>query len=447
MNFQESVRYLLSLGRELGAPTQAAAAKFNLENITILAKNLGHPEQKYRSAHIAGTNGKGSTAAFLECILRHAGYRTGLYTSPHLERINERIRVNCEEIPDAAFADIFSRIHDVIEGLLADGTLRAHATFFECVTAIAFVYFAEAGVQFAVFETGLGGRLDSTNIVIPQVSIITRIDFDHENFLGHSLREIAAEKAGIIKAGVPVIIAEQRDEAGQVLLATAGELGATVVETNATFTIESWQMVGGHVRALVKEITSGIEYHLNPQLAGRFQLQNALNAVAAALVLQSRGFHIAVDAIEQGIATAIWPGRIEKVHSRPDIYLDGAHNPSAARELAVFLEENLRTRKLTVIFGALRDKAVDEIAGILFPLASEVIFTQPNTSRSISASQLAEIAGHHASRYKIIPDAEAALQSAMTEAAPEDVICITGSLYLVGQLRHHWQSSVRTSTT
>jgi dihydrofolate synthase / folylpolyglutamate synthase len=447
MNFQESVRYLLSLGRELGAPTQAAAAKFNLENITILAKSLGHPEQKYPSAHIAGTNGKGSTAAFLESILRHAGYRTGLYTSPHLERINERIRVNCEEIPDAAFADIFSRIHDVIEGLLADGTLRAHPTFFECVTAIAFVYFAEAGVQFAVFETGLGGRLDSTNIVIPQVSIITRIEFDHENFLGHSLREIAAEKAGIIKAGVPVIIAEQRDEAGQVLLSKAGELGATVVETNSTFTIESSQMAGGHVRALVKEITSGNEYHLNPQLAGRFQLQNALNAVAAALVLQSRGFHIAFDAIEQGIATAIWPGRIDKVHSRPDIYLDGAHNPSAARELAVFLEENLPTRTLIVIFAALRDKAVDEIAGILFPLASKVIFTQPNTSRSISASQLAEIAGHHASRYKIIPDAEAALQSAMTEAAPDDVICITGSLYLVGQLRHHWQSSVRTSTT
>jgi dihydrofolate synthase/folylpolyglutamate synthase len=447
MNFQESVRYLLSLGRELAAPTQAAAAKFNLENITILATSLGHPEQKYPSAHIAGTNGKGSTAAFLESILRHAGYRTGLYTSPHLERINERIRVNRDEIPDDAFADIFTRIHGVIEGLLADGALRAHPTFFECVTAIAFVYFAEAGVQFAVFETGLGGRLDSTNIVIPQVSIITRIDFDHENFLGHSLREIAAEKAGIIKPGVPVVISEQRDEAGQVLFSKAGESGVPVVETNSTFTIQSPQMADGRVRALVKETTSGNEYHLTPQLAGRFQLQNALNAVAAALVLQSRGFHIAADAIERGITAAVWPGRIEKVDSQPDIYLDGAHNPSAARELAVFLEENLRTRKLIVIFAALRDKAVDEITGTLFPLASEVIFTQPNTSRSISASQLAEIAGHHAARYRIIPDAEAALEFAMAEAAPDDVICITGSLFLVGQLRHHWQSSIRTGTT
>jgi len=445
MNFQESVRYLLSLGRELAAPTQAAAAKFNLENITILAKSLGHPEQKYPSAHIAGTNGKGSTAAFLESILRHAGYRTGLYTSPHLERINERIRVNGEEIPDTAFADIFSRIHSVIEGLLADGTLRAHPTFFECVTAIAFVYFAEAGVRFAVFETGLGGRLDSTNIVIPQVSIITRIDFDHENFLGHSLREIASEKAGIIKPGVPVIIAEQRDEALQVLLAKAHESGAPIFESNATFTIESSQIVDGRVRALAREIASGNKYQLFPQLAGRFQLQNALNAAAAVRVLQSQGFKIADNAIEQGIATAVWPGRIEKVHSNPDIYLDGAHNPSAARELAIFLEENVRGKKLIIIFGALRDKAVDEIAGILFPLASDVIFTQPNTSRSISASQLAEITGHHASHFTIIPDAEKALESAMAQAAPQDVICITGSLYLVGQLRRHWQSSVRTS--
>src|SRR6201993_1642179 len=420
MNYESAVRYLLSLGRELAAPTQAAAAKFNLENITILAKSLGHPEQKYPSAHIAGTNGKGSTAAFLESILRHGGYRTGLYTSPHLERINERIHVDGEEIPDAAFANIFSRIHSVIERLLADGTLRGHPTFFECVTAIAFVHFAEAGVQFSVFETGLGGRLDSTNIVIPQVSIITRIDFDHENFLGHSLREIASEKAGIIKPGVPVVVAEQRDESRQVLLARAREFGAPFVETNTTFTIEASQMADGCARALIKETASGSKYELRPQLAGRFQLQNALNAVAAPRGLQSQGFHIAADAVEQGIATAVWPGRIEKVHSCPDIYLDGAHNPSAARELALFLAQNLRSRKLVVIFGALRDKAVDEVAGILFPLANEAIFTQPSTSRSISASQLAEIAGHHAARYQVIPDPERALESAMAQAASDD---------------------------
>jgi dihydrofolate synthase / folylpolyglutamate synthase len=438
MNFQESVRYLLSLGRELAAPTQATAAKFNLENITLLADRLGHPERKYPLVHIAGTNGKGSTAAILESILRHAGYRTGLYTSPHLERINERVRVNGEEIPDEAFASVFSRIQASIEGLLASGTLRAHPTFFECVTAIAFAYFAEARVEFAIFETGLGGRLDSTNIVTPRASIITRVEFDHENFLGHSLQEIAGEKAGIIKSGVPVILAGQREEVREVLLNRARKLNAPVIETTAAFRIESQEMVAGRARATVREIETGSRFEVAPQLSGRFQLQNALNAVAAAGVLRSKDFRISDSDIEKGIAKAAWPGRIEKVDRDPDIYLDGAHNPSAARELAAFLDENFRDRKLIMIFGALRDKAVDEIAGILFPRATEVIFTEPQTSRAISALQLAEIAGHHAAHFKIIPDAEEALHAALTRAAALDVICITGSLYLVGQLRHHW---------
>ena len=435
MNFPESVRYLFSLGRELAAPTQAAAAKFNLENITILAKSLGNPEQKYPSAHIAGTNGKGSTAAFLESILRRAGYRTGLYTSPHLERINERIRVDGQEIPDAAFASVFSRIHKRIEELLAAGTLRAHPTFFECVTAIAFEHFAESGVEFAIFETGLGGRLDSTNIVTPKVSVITRVDFDHENFLGHSLSEIAAEKAGIIKPGVPVAIAEQRQEVRQVLLTRAHELDAPVIETKSVFTIDSLQMVEGCVRATVREIPSGARFNIAPQLAGRFQLENALNALAAARVLHSTGVRISDSDVEIGIASAVWPGRVEKVHSNPDIYLDGAHNPAAARELAAFLAENFPNRKIIMIFGALRDKAVDEIAGILFPLAAEVIFTEPGTSRSISATQLAEIAGHHASHFTVLPDAAKALDAARAQAATSDLVCITGSLYLVGDLR------------
>src|SRR5216684_6646407 len=190
MNYESAVRYLLSLGRELAAPTQAASAKFDLENITILAERLGRPERAYPSAHIAGTNGKGSTAAFLESILRYAGFRTGLNTSPHLERINERMRVNGEEISDEAFAKTLTRILALIEELLAEGQLRAHPTYFECVTAMAFEYFARSRVDFGVFEVGLGGRLDATNILSPVVSLITRIDFDHENFLGHSLKQI-----------------------------------------------------------------------------------------------------------------------------------------------------------------------------------------------------------------------------------------------------------------
>jgi len=205
MNYDAAVRYLLSLGRELAAPTQAAAAKFDLENITVLSDRLGRPDRAYPSTHIAGTNGKGSTAAFLESILRHAGFRTGLNTSPHLEKINERIRVNSTEITDSDFSQTLTRIQSLIEELLATGKLRAHPTYFECVTAMAFQYFAQARVDFGVFEVGLGGRLDATNILTPAITVITRIDFDHENFLGHSLREIAAEKAGILKKGVPVV--------------------------------------------------------------------------------------------------------------------------------------------------------------------------------------------------------------------------------------------------
>src|SRR6202008_2459154 len=210
MNYDAAVRYLLSLGRELAAPTQAAAAKFDLENIRVLSERLGRPDRVYPSAHIAGTNGKGSTAAFLESILRQAGFRTGLNTSPHLEKINERIRVGGEAISDGDFAKTLTRIQALIEELLASGRLRAHPTYFECVTAMAFQYFAQARVDFGVFEVGLGGRLEAANIVKARVSMITRIDFDHENFLGHSLAEIATEKAGILKPAVPVVIAEQR---------------------------------------------------------------------------------------------------------------------------------------------------------------------------------------------------------------------------------------------
>jgi dihydrofolate synthase/folylpolyglutamate synthase len=439
MNYDTAVRYLLSLGRELAAPTQAAAAKFDLENILVLAERLVRPDRAYPSVHIAGTNGKGSTAAFLESILRHAGFRTGLNTSPHLERINERIRIAGEEISDDAFADVLTRIQSITEELLAAGKLRAHPTYFECVTAIAFQYFAEQRVEFGVFEVGLGGRLDATNILTPVVSVITRIDFDHENFLGHSLREIAAEKAGILKPSVPVVLAEQRPEAREVVLARAKELRSPVIETSSAYEIDRESLQDGCVRARIREVSSGWEIDLSPRLPGRFQLQNAMNAVAAARLLRGRGFRISGNDIAEGIAGTVWPGRIEKLQSHPDVYLDGAHNPSAARELAKFWEENFADRKIYLLYGALRDKAVDEVAGLLFPFAAEVIFTEPRTSRAISAAQLAEIASHHAAQSAMIADAEQALDYALSKAAPGDAVFITGSLYLVGQLRHYWK--------
>ncbi len=446
MRYEAAVRYLLSLGRELAAPTQAAAAKFDLENILVLAERLGHPERAYPSTHIAGTNGKGSAAAFLESILRHAGLRTGLNTSPHLEKINERMRINGQEISDEPFAETLTHIHALIEELLAAGKLRAHPTYFECVTAMAFEHFARERVNFGVFEVGLGGRLDATNILSPLVTIITRIDFDHESFLGHSLREIAAEKAGILKTGVPVVLAEQRQEAREVIVARATELGCPVVEPSEIFQVNQESMEDGCVRARVIEADSGTTFEIAPNLPGRFQLQNALNAVATARLLHNRGFQITDDAVMRGIAETVWPGRLEKLQSDPAVYLDGAHNPGAARELAHFLEQNFAGRKVWLVYAALRDKAVDEVAGLLFPHAAEVIFTAPRISRAVSAPQLAEIAGHHAARFSVIPDAQRAFERALAQAAPEDAIFITGSLYLVGQLRHYWKQRAQVAT-
>jgi dihydrofolate synthase / folylpolyglutamate synthase len=439
MNYDQAVRYLSSLGRELAAPTQAAAAKFNLENITVLLERLGRPDRAYPSVHIAGTNGKGSTAAFLEAILREAGFRTGLNTSPHLVRINERIRIRGEEVADEVFAEMFTRIHKVIEELLAEGTLRAHPTYFECVTALAFETFARERVEFGVIEVGLGGRLDATNVITPVVSVITRIDFDHENYLGHSLPEIAGEKLGILKLGVAVVSAPQLAEVRELVLARAKELHCPLVEVQEGFQVEQESAERGCVRAEVREVDSGARFTLGPQLRGRFQLQNALNALGAARVLQARGFRISVENIERGIAAAVWPGRLEQLQVRPDVYLDGAHNPGAARELARFVEENFAGRRIFLLFGVMRDKAVDEVSGTLFPHATEVIFTQADSPRALSASQLAEMAGHHTAKFSVIPDAEKALEAARAKAHPEDAIFVTGSLYLVGQLRQAWK--------
>jgi dihydrofolate synthase/folylpolyglutamate synthase len=440
MNYEAAVRYLLSLGRELAAPTQAAAAKFNLENITTLLDRLGRPHRAYPVVHIAGTNGKGSTAAFMERILREAGFRTGLNTSPHLERINERIRISGEEINDERFAEAFTRMQSVIEELLAEGKLRAHPTYFECITALAFAAFARERVEFAVVEVGLGGRLDATNVVSPAVSVITRIDFDHENYLGHSLAEIAEEKAGILKAQAPAVFAPQLSEARNILLERAQELRCPLIETSETYCVENETVEDGCVRARVVETAREEGFPLRLQLPGRFQLQNALNALATARILQNRGYRITDENIVKGVNAAEWPGRLERLQTRPDVYLDGAHNPGAARELAAFLKENFTGRKVFMIFGAMRDKAVDEVTGLLFPHAQEVIFTQPGTPRAVSATQLAAMAGDHAAKYTIIRDATEALESALGKAGSDDAIFITGSLYLVGEMRHAWNT-------
>src|SRR5277367_1128937 len=249
MTYEESVCALFSLGRELAAPQQARVQKFGLANITILAEDLGQPQRSSPCAHIAGTNGKGSTAAMLESILRAAGLRTGLYTSPHLESINERIRIDGENISDHDFAAAWARVHASIESLMASGKLAAHPTFFECVTAMAFLAFAQHQVDFAIYEVGLGGRLDATNIVEPEVAIITPIDFDHENFLGHSIDEIAVEKAGIIKANAWVASANQRPEARAVIARRSAEMDARLVEVDESWRIDDLKVSSGFYSA------------------------------------------------------------------------------------------------------------------------------------------------------------------------------------------------------
>lgn len=444
MDYSEAVRYLLTLGRELAAPSHARAAKFDLANIQALAARMSDPQNQFRSIHIAGTNGKGSTAAMVESILRCAGYRTGLYTSPHLERMNERIRVDGEEISDAEFAGAFTRLHKLIEQMLSSGELAAHPTFFECITAMAFDEFARAEVEFAVLEVGMGGRLDSTNIVTPEVAVITQIHFDHESFLGHSIAEIAGEKAGIIKRGIPVVSAADHADAIRVVAQRAAELGAHLVEIDATYRLERLRAHDGFYTAVLaaNSSTDSRRATLHMALAGRHQVRNAITAYASARILAQRGFLVPDEAIAEGVATVRWPGRLERVAENPPVFLDGTHNPGGAAELAAFWDEHFKGRRIHLIYGSVRDKSVDEIAGLLFPRASTVIVTAPRQPRALSADALAAMTRHLAPQMEVVPDPAEALERALAVAPPEDAIFVTGSLYLAGDLRKWWHSHI-----
>ncbi|MCL4523682.1 MAG: bifunctional folylpolyglutamate synthase/dihydrofolate synthase, partial [Acidobacteria bacterium] len=463
MTYDESVRYLLSLGRELAAPRQPvpsnasgiAAHKLNLQNISILGDRLENPHRACPCVHIAGTNGKGSTAAMLEAILRAAGLRTGLYTSPHLVRINERIRVGGEDISDADFAAAFSRIQAFIEVLLASGSLAAHPTYFECLTAMAFDYFgngchpsqrrhpesavADEGslsgpVDLAIYEVGMGGRLDATNIITPEVAVITQIDFDHESFLGHSIEEIAAEKAGIIKPGAWVVTSAERPEARAVIARRCAEQDARLVEVDSAYGLENLRSENGCYRADVLPARSTHRIAISLPFPGRYQMRNALAALAAARLLAERGFHIDDAAIARGIASTHWPGRLELLQRNPCVFLDGTHNPAGARALLEFWNEHFAGSRIHLVYGSVRDKAVDEIAGLLFPRAASVTLTEPHQARAITAAELARIAGHFVSsgHLETVPDPADALEHAISLAAPEDAVFATGSLYLAG---------------
>jgi dihydrofolate synthase/folylpolyglutamate synthase len=409
MTYPDSVRFLYSLGNEI------RTAKLGLERIRAVLAALGNPERAYRVVHVAGTNGKGSTCAMIDAGLRAAGVRSGLYTSPHLSEPTERIQVDGRAVTPEQFRRAFEVVHQAADKL----DLDCHPTYFETVTAMGFWLFREMGVATAVVETGLGGRLDATNVVEPAVTVITPVDFDHESYLGGTLESIAREKAGILKAGAVAILARQRPEAAAVLDARAAELGVRV------------RRVGDYPLRDVHVSARGCEFNgIACPLAGEHQLDNA---VAAALALEELGVS------PKGIAETRWPGRLECVSPNPDIILDGAHNPAGARALAQYLTRFYRDRRLWLIFGAMRDKAIEEIGGILFPLAHELIFTAPESSRALRPEALAEIAGCGSAAANVAE----ALDFVRARMKPDDVVVISGSLFLVGEARGLFETSLR----
>jgi dihydrofolate synthase/folylpolyglutamate synthase len=399
ISYPDSVRFLYALGNEI------KTAKLGLDRIRAVLDALENPQRAFRVVHVAGTNGKGSTCAMIEAGLRAAGIRTGLFTSPHLIEPTERIQIDGAPVSTGQFQRAFNVVHETACRL----NLDCHPTYFETVPAMGFWLVRELGVETAVVEVGLGGRLDATNVVDPALAVITPIDFDHEAYLGHTLEAIAGEKAGILKRGAPAIFARQRPEAAAVLERRAGELGIAVKRAEEFV-----------VRDLQIDARGSSFSGIRVPLAGEHQVENA---ILAALALES------LEVPAAGIAETRWPGRLEHVSPNPDIILDGAHNPAGARALAQYLQRFYRDRKLWLIFGAMRDKAVEEIAGILFPLAGELIFTAPRYSRALRPEALREIAG----RGQPADSIEEALR--LAAAGPDDGIVITGSLFLIGEAR------------
>ncbi len=432
MNYSECLQYLTDLGHEL------REVKFDLRAIELVTEVLGHPEQLYSSAIVAGTNGKGSTSAMLANILRHAGLRTGLYTSPHLVRVNERVQVNGREIGDEEFSCAFSEVRRAVDTLMETKSLLQRPSFFEYLTATAFLHFARAGIDFAVLEVGMGGRLDATNIVMPRVAVITNVDLDHMEFLGHTHAAIAREKAGVIKQGRPAVSSCHHPDATEVIRQRCAKLNADLLETGRFARVSNLRTQNG--RYIFDLALNGDCFaDLISPLPGRFQVRNAAAAAAAAWRLAQDGVSLSPSAIIEGLRTAAWPGRLERVHGRPLVLLDGAHNAAAARELADFVREEFPGRRLRLVYASMRDKAIGEISDSLFPLAEEVYLTRPALARAASAEEILAAARVDPGNTVIEPVPARAVERARHSAAPDDVILVAGSLFLVGAVKQALQ--------
>jgi dihydrofolate synthase / folylpolyglutamate synthase len=440
ISYENAVASLYQLGHELaGTPSR----KFDLDHMRVLLDAMGHPERQFASVLVAGTNGKGSTAAMLASILRAAGYKTGLYTSPHLIRVNERLQINNVPVKDESFVATYEIVESIAQELMDAGKLPWHPSFFEMLTAMCLQYFAAEGVQIAVLEVGMGGRLDATNAVEPCLSIITDISLDHQKFLGNTIAEIAREKAGIVRKGRPTVLLPQHPEANDVLGRAMIEADAKAVSAAKYVPMLSPGAEGLYERSgdrtQFQMTVMGEDIDVDISLSGRHQLRNIALAVTAAEELASCGFPISSKHIELGLRQTRWPGRFQVLPpspEQPEIVLDVAHNPAGAWALRSALTERYPDRRLIVIFGAMRDKAITEIASILFPTAEKVIATHAaHNPRAASAEEIVASAERTGAEILITPDVRAALDRAFSEAKADSnsLIVITGSIYVVGE--------------
>ncbi len=428
MNFSEANAYLLSLGNEV------LTMKFGLKTTEKLLAALGNPEKKYLKIQVAGTNGKGSTCAFLDAICRAANIETGLFTSPHLTKITERIKIGGREIGDENFAKHSTKIRELSEELVKKGELETIPTFFEQITAIAVSAFAEANIELAILETGLGGRFDSVTATRAEIAAIAPIDLDHQQFLGNTLAEIAAEKAAIIHKNSRAVISAQKPEVFQVIAGKCLEVGVTPVCATSDIRVEKHAPHSSDAIDLISFQTANELYSdVVLSLRGAHQRNNAALAVAVAETLREFDFEIPTEAIRRGLETAEHHGRLEFYQGT---LFDGAHNIAGARALKDYLDEFVG-QPITMIFGAMRDKDLEEIGALLFPKARNLIFTRAENPRSFAADELIKFlpANYDAKNVFQTANVEAALSLAKKKSGAETLICVTGSLYLVGEAR------------
>ena len=420
MDYRQSIAYLFSL--------QRFGIKLGLSNITTLLKHLGNPHQSLRCIHIAGTNGKGSTAAFLQSILKHSGYRAGLFTSPHLVSFTERIRINDREIQRGRVA----RLVQKIRALCRQNSLET-ITFFEFVTALAFAYFAEEKADPVVVEVGMGGRLDATNVLQPMVSIITSISLEHQIYLGTTLQRIAKEKAGIIKRCTPLIAGVRQPSVIAVMREKCRQMKAPLFLAGKDLSGRKTGPGLFDYKGFDRTLTG-----LLPGLIGDHQIRNATLALGAAELLCRNGFNITEQGMRTGIQEARWPGRMEIVRRTPAVVLDGAHNPEAWQAIKKTLNKYFTYKKLFMVIGVMQDKDIARMIEILTPGAHTVIFCKPKMERAAPQETIAQHSSRSAAKNTVwIDDTVEALHAALRRASSDDLVCVTGSLFTVGEAREY----------